>query len=67
MKVTIIADLGWIGVRAHVVDVEKFDPVKYLRDHPKVLAVQTEAWDDAAAEYVMTTPLRRDQVNPEYL
>jgi len=67
MKITIIANIEGLGISAHVAEASIFDPVKYLRDNPKVLEVQTEVWDDEAGEYVATTPLHRDQVNPEYL
>jgi len=67
MKITVIADIKGIGVRAHVIEADTFDPVRYLRDHPHVIEVRTEAFDDETGEYVMTTPLHRDQVNPAYL
>jgi len=67
MKMTLIANIEGKGIRACVVEADTFNPVKYLRDHPQVIEVQTEAFDDKAGEYVMTTPLHRDQVNPDYL
>jgi len=67
MKITVIAKIKGMGIKARIVDVDTFNPVKYLRDHPHVIEVQTEAFDDEAGEYVMTTPLHRDQVNPHYL
>ena len=44
MKITIIANIEGLGIRAHVAEASIFDPVKYLRDNPKVVEVQSEVW-----------------------
>ena len=67
MKLTLIARIADKGVRACVIEVDTFDPVRYLRDNPDVLEVQTEVFDYEAGVYVTSAPLHRDQVNPVYL
>jgi len=67
MKLTLIANIEGKGIRACVIEVDTFNPVRYLRDNPHVIEVQTEVFDSDAGEYVTSAPLHRDQVNPAYL
>ena len=67
MKLTLIAKIEGKGIRACVIEVDTFDPVRYLRDNPHVIEVQTEVFDYEVGAYVTSAPLHRDQVNPVYL